>query len=269
MTKSLSPDLLLQEVLSGSKYAHLHPGFVERICAQELAKGRSQKETVKAVRSKLHQAGAAYQEHGINYAQLKKQLAELGANPARVDLKIFCRTAMMFHASTSERLPILDDFFSQTLQEIAPIRSVLDLACGLNPLAIPWMPLTSDATYTAGDIYLDLVEFLNTFFQSIKMLGVARPLDLAVEIPQQPVHLALLLKTLPCMEQQVKDYGIRLLDTIQAEHLLVSFPIQSLGGRSKGMIAHYDEYLRQITVGRNWRIKRFDFSCELAYLISK
>ena len=39
-----------------------------------MAKGRNAKETVKAVRNKLHQVGSAYQEKQIDYAQLKIDL---------------------------------------------------------------------------------------------------------------------------------------------------------------------------------------------------
>jgi 16S rRNA (guanine(1405)-N(7))-methyltransferase len=269
MSRSVTPDQIFEEILSGAKYRNLMPAFIRRICEQECAKGRSHKEAVKAVRGKLHQAGAAYQEKGIPYDQLKSGLESLNQSSPLDEWKTFGLTAMEHHASTSERLPILEKFFQQTLAEIAPVHSILDLACGLNPLAFAFMPLAKEAAYLAGDIYLDMVEFLNQAFQKAPLQGQAFPLDLADEIPQQPVQVAFLLKTLPCMEQQAKDYGRRLLFELKAEHLLVSFPIYSLGGRSKGMVEHYDQYLQDVTAGQSWRIQRFDFSTELAYLISK
>ncbi len=269
MSQPFTLEEIIQEASSGQKYRSLMPAFVRRVCEQETAKGRSRKDTLKSVRGKLHQAGAAYQERSIPYDRLKQELDELGPGSTTEAWKAFSREAMAHHASTAERLPVVEDFFHTTLQRIAPIHSVLDLACGLNPLAFPFMPLMEGAAYLCGDIYLDMVDFLNNMFTIAPLRGEAIPLDLATGTPQGEAQVAFLLKTLPCMEQQVKDSGRRLLLEIQAEHLLVSFPVHSLGGRSKGMAAHYDAYLQELVADRNWQVKRFDFFCELAYLISK
>ena len=87
--------------------------------------------------------------------------------------------------------------------------------------------------------------------------------------PQQPVHLALLLKTIPCLEQLDKQVGIRLLEGIQAEHILVSFPAHSLGGQSRGMVQNYEAHFREMVAGRHWSVQRFLFPGELAFLVSR
>ena len=46
---------------------------------------------------------------------------------------------------------------------------MLDVACGLNPLAIPWMNLAPNATYHAIDIYEDMMRFLG---KAVNLLGV-------------------------------------------------------------------------------------------------
>lgn len=262
-------EALVAEVQSSPRYRAIHPGLVRRIAAQELAKGRKAKETVKAVRNKLHQVGGAYQEVSIDYAKLTGELAGL---PTRLDnpaLQAFCRRAMQQHVSTRERLPILEQIFSQALAPLAPVASLLDLACGLNPLALPWMPLAADAPYYACDIYSDQVAFLNRFLAHTGRPGRADLCDLTAELPVQPVQVALLLKTIPCLEQVDKTIGQRLLDGIPAEHMLVSFPVASLGGRGKGMLENYEAHFMQLTAGRGWRIRRFDFSSELAFLVSR
>jgi 16S rRNA (guanine(1405)-N(7))-methyltransferase len=93
--------------------------------------------------------------------------------------------------------------------------------------------------------------------------------DLISSCPTQPVQLALLLKTIPCLEQMDKSAGRTLLDGIQAEHLLVSFPARSLGGRSKGMVQNYEAHFHQLIAGRPWRVQRFEFTSELVFLVSK
>ena len=71
------------------------------------------------------------------------RLGSLPTDLHNPQVKDFCLERMRGHASTQERLPILEEFFQTTLASIAPVESVLDLACGLNPLALPWMPLTA------------------------------------------------------------------------------------------------------------------------------
>ena len=81
------------------------------------------------------------------------------------------------------------------------------------------------------------------------------------------VDLALLLKTLPVLAQVDKTAVPRLLDSLQAHYLLISFPAKSLGGRNKGMVENYEAQFYQWATGRNWQIKRFEFASELAFLI--
>lgn len=176
---------------------------------------------------------------------------------------------MQTHASSRERLPILDEFYTRTLADIAPVQSILDLACGLNPLAIPFMPLSAGATYIACDIYTDLADF---FDQALPLLGVsgsALALDVTRTIPPQQVDLALIVKAIPCLEQIEKGIGSSLLKTVKADHVLVSYPARSLGGASKGMRENYAAQFDDLAAGQGWRIKRFDFANELAFLIKK
>ena len=54
-----------------------------------------------------------------------------------------------------------------------------------------------------------------------------------------------------------------------ADYLLVSFPAHSIGGRDKGMAAHYEEGFLQAMHGRTWPVQRFAFASELAFLVWK
>ncbi|MFN3335713.1 MAG: hypothetical protein ACK47M_24705, partial [Caldilinea sp.] len=71
------------------------------------------------------------------------------------------RSIMRSHHSMRERLPFLDDFYRVLFDGIDPVRSVLDLGCGLNPLALPWMHLPADAVYLACDVDHEQIAFLD------------------------------------------------------------------------------------------------------------
>jgi 16S rRNA (guanine(1405)-N(7))-methyltransferase len=263
-------DQLVNAVRANPRYREIDVHLIQRIGLIELQKRRSMKEAVKETRNKLHQVGGAYQEDSIAYTRWQSILEVQPCELASPEAQDFCRKVMLQHASTRERLPILERFFYETLDSISPVSSVLDLACGLNPLAVPWMPLTADTQYTCFDIYTDLVFFLNSYFSYFKLNGQANLQDLlAPDLNLPPTQLALLLKTIPCLEQVDKEAGRTLLDQIPAEHLLVSFPVHSLGGRGKGMLEYYERHFLQLLYGHEWVVRRYEFATELAFLVSK
>jgi len=260
---------LADTVRSTPRYQGISKELVQHVGAQELDKGRSFKEAVKATRNKIHQVGGAYQEHAVRYAAWLAELKDIPSDPENARLRDFCQRMMGEHASTRERLSVLDRFYATILAPIAPLQSVADLACGFNPLALPWMPLADGAPYYGCDIYSDLADFFNAFLAHLRRAGKVEVCDLTHNLPTQPVHLALLLKTLPCLEQVNKDIGLEILDRIQADYLLVSFPVASLSGRSKGMVKNYADHFLALIEGRPWSVQRFEFSSELAFLVKK
>jgi len=258
---------LVTTVQAGAKYRQVHPALIQRIGAAELSKGRSLKQATKATKNKLHQVGGAYLQSRVDYPAWLEKLEK--ARGDRQTLQSICREVMALHASTRERLPILETFYQRIFSELLPIHSVLDLACGLNPLALPWMPLAENARYQAYDIYTNMMTFVGHFMDLLAVSGEAQACDVLGELPGGRYDLALLLKTLPCLEQIEKDVGTRLLETIDTAYLLVSFPVRSLGGRDKGMAENYPTRFMETVKGYGWGIKRFDFEVELAFLIEK
>ncbi len=260
---------LVESVQANRKYAHIAPALVTRLCRDAVDKGLRDKAAIKEVRNKLHQVGGAYFSHTPNYSKMIEDLDLIPGNIQSFEVKQFCLEQMHAHASTAERLPILEDFFQTCLEPIGPVNSIIDLACGLNPLAVPWMPLSTDFTYTACDIYLDMLDFIRDFLMHFDIRGNAFPCDLVSGTPQNEAQVAFLLKTIPCLEQIDKNIGTTLLEQIQADHILVSFPAKSLGGRNKGMPDFYRNHFHDLIKGKSWQVREFSFPTEIAFLISK
>jgi 16S rRNA (guanine(1405)-N(7))-methyltransferase len=239
---------------------------VRRIGAQELEKRRSLKEAVKATKNKLHQVGGAYQPGRINYEKGLEMLRETAV--LSPNFRAICHSIMQGHASTHERLPILDEFYQTTLADLPPVHTVLDLACGLNPLVYPWLPLPPDVQYTAVDIYSDMLNFVQEFFAIAGINGRTEQRDIIGNPPTEPADLILLLKTLPCLEQVDKNAAANLMDSLNGRFLLISYPAQSLGGRGKGMVENYTRQFESLADGRSWQVQKFEFSTELAFLVT-
>ncbi len=256
------------QVQRNAKYAHIAPELIERLVREEIAIRRNAKEVVKNTRRRLHQAGAVYMAGAPPYSHW---LADLrAAQGDRERLEAVCRTAMAAHQSSRERLPLLARFYHEVLGDLAPVASVLDLACGLNPLAIPWMPLAPGARYAACDVYTDLAAFLQEALPLLGVEGTAEALDLSARTPDTVAGVALLLKTIPCLEQLDRSAGVRLLHEVRARHLVVSFPMQSLGGRrDRGMPAHYRARFAELVQDQPWAVTEHVYESELVFVIDK
>lgn len=272
MSKRNEPDaleLLVSEVQGSVKYRDISPDLVRSIAAQELTKRRTRKEAVKATKNKLHQVSGAYLDPREHYAVWLQELREAQRSGEIEVIKQACRRIMSHHASTRERLSLLEQFYSTLLAELPPMQSVLDLACGLNPLAYPWLPNAEKSTYYVCDIYRPMIEFLNGVMEVMGIDGKAEVRDILQACPTQEVDLALVLKTIPCLEQIDKQAGARLLRAINARYMIVSFPAQSLGGRNKGMLTNYEAHFYQLVEGEKWEIRKVEFASELVFVIEK
>src|SRR5437667_12097384 len=154
-------DRLIEAVLASSKYKSINVDFIKYIGMQELSRHSSLKEAIKSTKNKLHQIGGAYQTSIPRYSVWLDELKFAKRSGNEAHFLDTCKWIMEHHSSTRERLPVLEQFYSTILADLPPINSVIDIACGLHPLAIPWMPLGEHAQYCAYDIYEDMIGFLN------------------------------------------------------------------------------------------------------------
>ncbi len=260
---------IVKQVQESAKYRSIHPDLIENIARNELKKNRSWKVTVKSIRNKLHQVGGAYQPLGINYDQLNSEMKSLPQDINNPEVRRFLIQAMGQHASTRERLLILDRFYQEVLTSLSPLESILDVACGLNPLALGWMPVSASVEISACDIYTDQIEFLIAYFEHFNINGKAYCCDLTQQMPQQPAQIGYVLKTIPCLEQIDKTIGARILQELPCNNILVSFPAQSLTGKQKGMRQFYSDHFQYLLHDTGWDVTTFSFPNEQAFLIKK
>ena len=120
---------------------------------------------------------------------------------------------MRGHASTAERLPHLERFFAPIWELTGgPPRTLLDLGCGLGPLALPWMGLSPKATYHACEVDRRSLEVVDAFLDLVGQPHAVHARDLVADGPP-PVRadVALLLKLVPLLDRQDPSAAARLL----------------------------------------------------------
>lgn len=259
-------DDVVAAVLASRRYRSLHPPLVRRVAQGEAQGARSPAELVKRTKRALHQIFGAYLPTPPRYERLH---AELHAAGSGADARAVLRRAMAQHASTRERLDHLDAFYAALAAHVGTPRSVLDVACGLQPLALPWWGLPAAAEIHAWDIDTALVGFVGACLHHLGFTAHAAAVDL-LAVPAWPVtEVALVLKTLPCLEQQAPGAGQALLAAIPAPRIVVSFPTRSLGGRAKGMAGSYARGFEALLSARGWSAVSFEVGPELVYVVSR
>jgi len=250
------------------KYGVLCEETLLRMASWAASRHKSQADAVKAAKRKLHQVYGAYLE-ACDFRKVATIVRAMPQHAPDDAVRDACREVLYYHASTREREPFIERIFPEILNEIGPVRSIIDLACGLGPFMLPWMAPSLRIEYHPYDIDTRMVALINEFLARIGRPPTAQCCDLLVSMPPRTADVALLLKSLPCLEQQERDAGLRLLPQIPARYIVASFPARSLGAREKGMVQHYDAYLRDLADTLNYSLWQRQFPSESFYILEK
>ena len=259
---------IVAAVRSSKKYRTLCAETVRRLAEIELQQAANSKQAIKATKRRLHQVYGAFERH-IDYTDLSGRIedAYLGGSLSRI--REVCQQSMALHSSTRERLPLLDHFYPALWEITGHPRSILDIGCGLNPLALPWMAAPDLARYIALDIDGARVDFLDRFLVLAGLPPLARCQDLLVGPPADQADVALLLKMSPSLERQRAGATRALVDQLNVAWVVVSYAVRSLTGRGKGMLEHYGQQFRQWAGQRGWLVQELVFDTELVFVLDR
>lgn len=254
---------LVAELRASRKYAQLDGQALARVAAWALDRTASRKEAAKAARRKLHQVYGAYlPARGIADA-------ERAARKLAVDeLPTACRAVLACHASTRERLEVMEGFFRAAFGANTGQVQVVDLGAGLNPFAIPWMPLEPGASYLAVDVDERIERLVEQLGPHVPVELTARTEDLVSATDPITADLVFLLKLVPPLEQQAPGSAMRLFERIRAGRVVISVSAHSLGGRKRGMREQHASMLQQMIPGLGARAERHEFPSETMFVLS-
>ncbi len=224
-------DAWARQILQSRKYRQL--GIPEQtvrdLLERALVVHSSPKEALKETRQKLHNIMAPYLgDPDYTQAEVDLQQAFTRGESA---VQAACTELLRQHDSTRERLAYLQDFYAGIRSVCAQPHSVLDLACGLNPLALPWMGLPADCCFHAYDIHPARVALLNEFLRLSGREPLAEVRDVLVRPPEAAADAAFLFKEAHRMEKRQKGCNRGLWAVLEVDYLFVSLPKRSLDGR--------------------------------------
>ena len=241
-----------------SKYRDVCPDTVARLEAQAAARYKSAKEADKAVRAALHQITGAF----MTPDELKRARRLLAGSEAEPALAL--QETLRLHASTRERLPHIGEFYDALLSPLKA-HTLLDLACGLNPLYLG----STGYAVRGVDISGGCVGLVNDWAEARGWDVSAQCADLLCEPPLPEADAALAMKLLPVLEQQEKGAALRLMRRVPAPVIIVTFPMKTLGGRSIGMESHYSAWFEAAVQADFEILRRETLFGELCYTVRR
>ena len=262
-------DAIVAELGQSKKYhaVGLCDDTIRDIVITELARQKTPKAAIQSARRKLHEVVALYLGDP-DYAAATRLLETAFASADPDAVREACADILRAHDSTRERLPLLDTFYPRIFAVTGRPRTVLDLACGLNPLSLPWMGLLPGVRFFAYDIHRQRVDFLNRYFALQGVEGAARLQDILVHYPHESGDVALLLKEIHRMEKRRRGIVPPLLDALEVRWIVLSSPTHSRTGR-RDVKEIYRQQVHAILAERPWPVTEIEFDNELVYCVHK
>jgi 16S rRNA (guanine(1405)-N(7))-methyltransferase len=264
-------EALITHITQSKKYRDigLCEDTIRDLLVTELKQHKKRADGIKAARAKLHQIVAPYlgdPDYDRALAMLEKIFTL--PQPDEAAIKGGCAQILATHATTKERLLILDKFYPQIFEITGKPRVILDLACGLNPLSFPWMGLPRSTHYYAYDIHQKRIEFLNQFFSLMGLPPLARLQDILIHYPVEKADVAFIFKEVHRFERRRHGCTLPLLDALQVRHLVISFPTESLKGQ-RALTAQYRQLFKNMIQDRLWQVVDIEFENELVFCVDK
>lgn len=256
-------------VLDSKKYRHagLNLATVEDLIKQQAPLHASEKALLKAVRRKLHNIVAPYLGEP-DYVALTEELQNIRVDALTAEpLQAFCVKVLSAHASTAERIPLMPTFYARLFAETGRPKVILDLACGLHPLALPWMGLPPETQYHAYDILQPRVDFINQFFKKLGLAPLAENRDILVDPPTLSADLALCFKEAHRFEKRQPGCNRDFWASLNAAKLAVSLPSRNLAGTFSLLEGH--RKLVHANLPAHRAAREIAFENEVVFLIEK
>lgn len=271
MSKRESLDLpkLIDEIKSSRKYrgAGIPDETVADILRQELVRHDKPSEALRSAKAILHNVMAPYLgDPDYGQAQSTLDAAFASGNPDTVQQA--AREILAQHDSTRERLSYLAEFYAAIREACPSIHTVIDLACGLNPFALPWMGLPADTAYHAYDIHQPRVDLINHFFHRMGLAALAEARDVLVNPPQVEADAAFLFKEAHRMEKRRKSASRLLIQSLRARVIFISLPNRSLDGR-RDLSGRMQRLIEEIFEGQPGSLHSAEFPGETLYWLER
>jgi 16S rRNA (guanine(1405)-N(7))-methyltransferase len=262
-------DFLVRQIHNTRKYRNVEitSATIVDLLKKELPVHNNHRDALKVVRRKLHNIVATYL--GDADVPLSKQrLTEAFQSGDQAQVKVVCSDILASHASTRERISILEDFYSRIFTLTGQPGTILDLACGLNPFTFPWMHLPDTVQYHAYDLNCGRIDLINHYFLLQGLAPNAQADDILVTPPKIQADIAFFFKEAHRFEQRQHGCNLPFWKALHVRYLLVSLPTNSLSGQHP-LIEGHRRLVYNLLKNQSWDVQEILFANEIVFCIDK
>lgn len=240
---------------------------------KQFSKSQEHEELQKRIRKELRAIYGVFQtDEGKARRELLERLRTTHDDAKRREL---VDGLLDTHTSTKERVPHYDEIYAIICEKVHP-SSVVDLGCGMNPLAHHYFAQHNCwPTIVASDISADDMKFLDACFAALSIPGKTVPLDLTKDgdIAKLPAltkdaDVTLLFKLLDSLEEAKRHISYKLFDNIKSRWIIASFPTKSLGGK-KNIARAGRSWFERLLARKGLAWETFSVENELFYVVKR
>lgn len=180
------------------------------------------------------------------------------------------KSILKSHLSTKERYDFYPEIYKKIWKITGKPKSILDLACGMNPFSFEYMNL-KDVNYFAVELSKEDSNFIQNYFnQNKKINGKSKAMNLLnikdFEFPKSDI--AFIFKFLDPAIIKNKKFAEQFLKKIPAKYIIVSFSTETIS--KKPMRNPRRKWFENICKNLDFEIKKIlEFKNEIFYVIKK
>ena len=261
-------EAVIAAIKGSRKYRAVAVETIRALVRQAWPEHRKPKAVEKAVRRRLHGIAASHLGDP-DYEALGQAFTEVLARGDAAGERALCEEALGRHLSTRERLPYLERFYAEIFEHTGVPTTLLDLACGLGPLALPWMGLPLATRVLAYDVHEPRVATLDAWLHARGQAGGAEVRDIVLQPPIKGGDVALLLKELHRLQRNYPGVAwAEWLARLPARHLVVSLPAFSAHG-GRRLVERYRDMMAHLIKGRGWATHELSFEHEVVFCLDR
>lgn len=254
--------LIIAEIKKNKKYSNLHPNIIERIVKKYLKKYSDEATVAKHAKSELFKVHTSFFTK-TNYERELQNLKVAYATGSQRKIKAMHEEILKRY--DPRRVWLIEENFYEKLFEITGVpKTIVDIGSGLHPLVIPFMNFKGE--YYAYDVNKVEIDFLNEVFKLMNLPELAFWQDCISEPPKVKCDVAMLFKIATAFEWQEKGSFRRVVDKLNAKHIVISIPMrgmQNLANEEKFFYTTMGESIK------NYKVTKIVYPKELFFILEK
>ncbi|RME30964.1 hypothetical protein D6789_04110 [Candidatus Woesearchaeota archaeon] len=180
------------------------------------------------------------------------------------------RQLLALHQSSKERLPFYPRVYREIFSRTGVPSTILDIGCGANPYSYHF--LGCKPRYVAVDLPSDELALLNTFFERAGIDGEVKGLDVVDDADcigkLGSFDVCFCFKLLDSLETVKRHSAKKVLGSLNAQWIIVSFPTLSIGG-GKRIKQERRTWFEHFLAKQEWSYESFEIPNEVFYIIPK